>query len=267
MSQITFLGTGAADVTKYYHSCFYIQSKETGLLVDTGGGNGILSQLEKANIPLESIRHIFITHKHIDHIFGLFWILRFLGAKIAKEKAKDITIYASINTIKIIRDVALIFLKEKVIKLFDTKIIFHAIDQEDKITIEQWQLQPFNLLSQKDEQFGFKLTFEDQKTLVCLGDEPYKTELLNQCKDAEYLIHEAFCLEKDSEIFKPHEMHHSSVKDACDAANAVNAKNLILIHTEDKTTFGTRKESYTQEAKKYYNGTVLAPDDLEVVKL
>ena len=49
LKKITFLGTGAADVTKYYHSCFYIQEKSTSLLVDAGGGNGILLQLEKAD--------------------------------------------------------------------------------------------------------------------------------------------------------------------------------------------------------------------------
>ncbi|MBP9752039.1 MAG: MBL fold metallo-hydrolase, partial [Candidatus Moranbacteria bacterium] len=116
--KITFLGTGAADATKYYHSCFYIQDENIGLLVDAGGGNGILSQLEKADIPLENIRHLFVTHKHIDHLFGVFWILRFLGAKIAKEKAEDLTIYAPQSVIKIIRDIAPIFLKDKVTKLF-----------------------------------------------------------------------------------------------------------------------------------------------------
>lgn len=264
---ITFLGTGAADATKYYHSCFYIQNETAGLLVDAGGGNGILSQLEKTNIPLESIRHLFVTHKHIDHLFGVFWILRFLGAKIAKEKAKDLTIYASTNIIKIIRDIAQIFLKDKVTKLFDEKILFHPIDMENEITIGSWQIKPFNLRSEREEQYGFKLQFGDGKNLVCLGDEPYKETLLEFCKNADCLIHNAFCLERDSERFKPHNMHHSSVKDACEAATATNAKNLILIHTEDEATFGIRKTAYTEEARKYYKGILFVPNDLEVITL
>lgn len=265
--KITFLGTGAADVTKYYHSCFYIQDENVGLLVDAGGGNGILSQLEKADIPLENIRHLFVTHKHIDHLFGVFWILRFLGAKIAKEKAKGLIIYAPQSVIRIIRDIAPIFLKDKVAKLFDEKILFHSVDEENEITIGPWKIKPFDLRSEKEEQYGFRLRFDDGKSFVCLGDEPYKEALFESCKDADYLIHNAFCLERDSERFKPHDMHHSSVKDACEAANMTIAKNLILLHTEDKATFGTRKTAYMEEAETYYKGTVIVPNDLEVVVL
>lgn len=49
--KITFLGTGAADATNTIIPAF-ISKWVTGLLVDAGGGNGILSQLEKADIPL-----------------------------------------------------------------------------------------------------------------------------------------------------------------------------------------------------------------------
>ncbi len=265
--KITFLGTGAADATKYYHSCFYIQNENTGLLVDAGGGNGILSQLEKSGISLENIRHLFVTHKHIDHLFGVFWILRFLGAKITKENAEDLTIYAPQSVIKIIRDIAPIFLKDKVTKLFDRKIAFHPIDGEEEIVIESWHIKPFDLRSEKEEQYGFRLRSNDGKDLVCLGDEPYKENLLESCKDADYLIHNAFCLERDSERFNPHDMHHSSVKDACEAALATNAKNLILIHTEDRATFGNRKQEYTKEARTYYDSTVIVPEDLETIEL
>lgn len=264
---ITFLGTGAADATKYYHSCFYIQDDTVGLLVDAGGGNGILSQLEKADIPLESLRHLFVTHKHIDHLFGVFWILRFLGAKIAKGKAEDLTIYASARVIGIIRDIAPIFLKDKVTKLFDEKITFHPINEGEQVTIGSWEIKPFNLHSEKEEQYGFRLQFEDGKSIVCLGNEPYKESLFELCKDADYLLHNAFCLERDGERFKPHDMHHSTVKDACEAAVATNAKSLILIHTEDKATFGNRKQTYVEEAETYYNGAVFVPDDLEVIAL
>ena len=69
MDQLIMLGTGNATVTKCYNTCFVIKNKEC-FLIDTGGGNGILSQLEKARIPLEEIHHIFITHEHTDHVLG-----------------------------------------------------------------------------------------------------------------------------------------------------------------------------------------------------
>lgn len=262
---ITFLGTGAADATKYYHSCFYIKDEKTGLLVDAGGGNGILAQLEKASIPLENIRFLFITHKHMDHLLGVLWILRFLGSKIGKGQAEGLTILASEKVIRVIRDISSMFLKEKITGLYDGKIKFQSIDNGDAISLGAWTLKPFDLESKKEEQFGFRLTFNDGVSVVCLGDDPYKDALLEHCKDADYFIHDAFCLEQDKEQFNPHDIHHATVKDAAEAAGKIGAKNLVLVHTEDKATFGKRKELYTKEAKEYFVGNVFVLDDLDVL--
>ena len=39
-------------------------------LVDGGGGNTILSCLDEAGVSLNDIRTIFVTHKHMDHLFA-----------------------------------------------------------------------------------------------------------------------------------------------------------------------------------------------------
>lgn len=57
--KLIILGTGNAAVTKCYNTCFAIQKNESVFLVDTGGGNGILTQLEKSEISLDQIREIF----------------------------------------------------------------------------------------------------------------------------------------------------------------------------------------------------------------
>ena len=62
--ELIMLGTGNAMVTKCYNTCFALRNEEEYFLVDAGGGNGILSQLEKAQIPFEQIRHMFLTHAH-----------------------------------------------------------------------------------------------------------------------------------------------------------------------------------------------------------
>ena len=46
------LGTGNAVVTRCYNTCFILKDRGSMLLVDAGGGNGILQQLEKAGIRL-----------------------------------------------------------------------------------------------------------------------------------------------------------------------------------------------------------------------
>lgn len=263
---ITFLGTGAADALKYYQASFYIKENQTSLLVDSGGGAGILTQLDKRKIKLKDIKYISITHKHIDHILGLFWILRFLGSEISRGQADKLTILCSHKVEKIIRDIAKKLLKETIIALFDKKIFFKNIKDQMIIRINSWQLEIIDIRSKKIEQLGFSLKFKDGIKLVHLSDEPYKKELHSKCNNVDYLIHEAFCLEKDRKIFKPEKINHSTVKEAAEYAAEINAKNLILYHSEDKT-FDKRKKLYTDEAKKYFSGKVFVPDDLDVIKL
>ena len=61
-----------AGAIENYNTCFALENNSGELLlVDTGGGNGIIKQLRKADIDINRIHNIFISHKHIDHLFGL----------------------------------------------------------------------------------------------------------------------------------------------------------------------------------------------------
>ena len=51
---IQFLGTGRALSTKYYNTCFLLETDKGKMLVD-GGGNGILVQLENINFDLMNL--------------------------------------------------------------------------------------------------------------------------------------------------------------------------------------------------------------------
>ena len=61
-------------------------------------------------------------------------------------------------------------------------------------------------------------------------------------------------------------LHIKSIKDACELANKMNVKNLLLYHTEDKN-MKNRKELYTAEGKQYYQGNLYIPDDLDEIEL
>lgn len=80
------------------------------------------------------------------------------------------------------------------------------------------------------------------------------------------MLHEAFCLFSQADKFKPYEKHHSTVKDACQLAEELQVKNLLLYHTEDKN-ISERKKLYTEEGRQYYKGNLLIPDDLETFEL
>lgn len=264
---ITALGTGTADATKYFQTAFFIQDSNTNLLIDTGGGSGIMVQLDRSGIALNDIQNIFITHKHIDHIFGIFWILRFRGAAIHSKKASNLTIYASAENIALIKQVSALFLKEKVLALFDTNILFIAVDEHNKTVLNDWQVQFFDTHSKKETQWGCAITFSNHKKLVFIGDEPYTNTIASFCEAVDYFFHDAYCLEQDRDTFTPQEISHSTAKEAGISAQIVDAKNLIIFHTEDKATFGKRKELYIEEAQKEYSGNIFVPNDGDVIEV
>ena len=74
--KLTILGTGSALVTECYNTCYVLTSEEGHFLVDGGGGSEILARLKRAGIDVNDIHHIFVTHKHIDHVMGIIWMLR-----------------------------------------------------------------------------------------------------------------------------------------------------------------------------------------------
>ena len=70
------LGTGNALATRCYNTCFTLHSSGTMLMVDAGGGNGVLTQLERAGLRCEDVHHLFVTHAHTDHLLGCVWMVR-----------------------------------------------------------------------------------------------------------------------------------------------------------------------------------------------
>ena len=95
MTRLRILGTGNAQAVDCYNTCLAIENENGTMIVDAGGGNGILKILERENIELSNIHDIFVTHAHSDHIFGIFWLIRRIGETMNKGKMDGIlTLYA-----------------------------------------------------------------------------------------------------------------------------------------------------------------------------
>jgi len=267
MELVNILGTGSAMVTKCYNTCFTISNGKGHLLVDTGGGNTVLSNLEKLNISIDDIHHVFISHRHNDHISGIVWIIRAVAQQIMNGKYDgNLTIYCHKYNVDIINTISSLLLDKKFTKYIGNRILFKEIYDKCKFTILDWDVEFFDIKSTKELQFGFNTTLKSGKKLAFLGDEPYNDELFEHANNVDYLFHEAFCLYTQKDIFKPYEKHHATVKDACENATKLNVKNIILYHTEDKN-ISNRRNVYTAEGKKFFAGNIVVPDDLDIIEL
>lgn len=269
-TQITMLGTGNATVSQIYNTCFVLQTPSTLMLVDAGGGNGILAQLKKVNVQISDIHHLFVTHAHTDHVLGVIWVIRMVAQ--CKGYEGLLHVYGNDKVIKVIKTIIDMILAKKQLAKVAERVVFHQLEDGDCFEVGGMKLECFDIQSTKEKQFGFRAELpssdESDKPLVlaCLGDEPYNEQNRRYIVGADWMMCEAFCLYADRDTFKPYEKCHSTALDAGKLAEELGVKNLILYHTEEKT-LANRKENYTREAAENFKGRIFVPDDLEVIEL
>lgn len=269
-TQITMLGTGNATVSQIYNTCFVLQTPSTLMLVDAGGGNGILAQLKKINVQISDIHHLFVTHAHTDHVLGGIWVIRMVAQ--CKGYEGLLHVYGNDKVIKVIKTIIDMILAKKQLAKVAERVVFHQLEDGDCFEVGDMKLECFDIQSTKEKQFGFRAELpssdESDKPLVlaCLGDEPYNEQNRRYIVGADWMMCEAFCLYADRDTFKPYEKCHSTALDAGKLAEELGVKNLILYYTEEKT-LANRKENYTREAAENFKGRIFVPDDLEVIEL
>lgn len=266
--KLTMLGTGNATVTECFNTCFLLSDEEDmHFLVDTGGGNRILKVLKDCDVSLEGIHDIFITHEHLDHLLGILWLIRMIGTKMNQGTYEGtLSIYCHSELIEKICAMAEMTIQQKVCRHIGKDILFVAIETGEQMKILDSDITFFDIGSTKAKQYGFTMITRDGIKLTCLGDEPYNADNEEFVRDSDWLMHEAFCLYKEADRFKPYEKHHSTVKEACETASRLGVANLILYHTEE-THLEERKALYTEEGKQYYSGNLYVPDDMEVFEI
>ncbi len=265
--KLIILGTGNAMVTRCYNTCFALQQDDEFLLVDAGGGNGILRQMEQAGLSFSHLHHLFLTHAHTDHLLGVVWVVRAVAEAINKGKYEgELTVWCHDVSIGIVEPLCRALLPGKLGKHIGTRIHFVPVMPQQKLHCLGMELTVFDIFSTKAKQYGFRAALPDGQVLVCLGDEPCHPDCRDLARGCDWLLTEAFCLYDDRDIFRPYEKHHSTAKDAAALAQELGANHLVLYHTEDKT-IDTRKLRYTAEAKSVYSGTVFVPDDLDTIEL
>ena len=295
MNQITMLGTGNATVSQIYNTCFVLQTSSTLMLVDAGGGNGILAQLKKVNVQISDIHHLFVTHAHTDHVLGVIWVIRMVAQ--CKGYEGLLHVYGNDKVMKVIKTIIDMILAKKQLAKVAERVVFHQLEDGDCFEVGDMKLECFDIQSTKEKQFGFRAELpgtsennvSEDKTasdyasedkaasdkaasenhakplvLACLGDEPYNEQNRRYIEGADWMMCEAFCLYAQRDTFKPYEKCHSTALDAGKLAAQLDIKNLILYHTEEKT-IDTRKQTYTQEAAQFFKGRIVVPDDLEEI--
>lgn len=268
MEKILVLGTGDAIATNCYNACFILQNDNQYFLVDTGGGNPIINQIENAGVNIVDIHDLFISHKHIDHLLGVFFVLRIICYKIVQNKyVGKLNIYCAKEVKEIIERFVVDTFPTKNFGIYHDNIVFHDIQDTQEYKVIGYKIKILDLYPKEDiVQYGFQTKLNNGKTFTFLGDIPCSEKNYEKIRNTDWVCHEVFCRETENELFQPHKHNHSTVKEVAENMQALGVKNLVLWHTRDNE-LKKRKELYTKEAKEYFSGNVYVPNDLEEIEL
>lgn len=267
MQKIIMLGTGHGFVYNCNNTCFALQNDNEYFLVDTGGSVQIVQNLEKSKIDLNKIHDIFISHCHTDHILGLFWLLKRITGLVRSGKYDGkLNIYCHDEVANSIKNIYPNLFPSVNVDLISNYLNIIVLNNNDTKTITKRNYTFFDVKARGNKLFGFETILDNDERLIFLGDETCNPEIYDKLKNSDYVMHEAFCLDSEQDIFKPYEKRHSTVKSVCESFKNLNIKNLILFHTED-THLSNRKELYINEGKRYFDNNILVPDDLEIIEL
>ena len=267
MERILVLGTGGGITVNCYSTCFLLQKDEKCILVDTGSGNQVLNNIKDAGININQIHDLFISHKHIDHLLGIFPFLRKIFQEMRMNNYNGIlNIYCDKEIKSIVDTFISSTFHEAHEKQYKEYVRYHFLENGQNLNIIDYDVEVLDLYSEECIQYGFKTKLDNGKTIAFLGDVPCSVKNEVKIKNIDFVLHEAMCLEEEEPIIKAREKNHSIVKEVAEKMQMLNVKNLVIWHTAENN-LKDRKELYTKEAKEYFNGNVYVPNDLETIEL
>lgn len=261
MNQLVFLGTANGVPTASTCTAIQLETDATNLLFDTGGGHEILRAFRSANKNPADIQNIFISHYDSDHILGIVPLVR-----VFIMEPKKRTVYCSADVMKA-TEAIFMYTGNRHYKKVREFLKFDIVGDGDVRKIDDMTVTFFDVDSSKTPQMGCAVVLADTTKVSYLGDEPYRERYRQYVVDSDVLLHEAFCTSVTVARFHPYEKHHGTARDAGDNAAKINAKKLVLFHSEDET-LSTRKEAYLADARLGgFKGEIFVPVDSDILKL
>jgi ribonuclease Z len=101
------------------------------------------------------------------------------------------------------------------------------------------------------------------RKIVYTGDtRAVHSNIMDIALDADLLIHDSTY--DESEADRGSEFYHATARQAGEAASALNARTLVLIHTSSRYMDA---QAHISDAKSSFAGPVVAPDDLDMIEV
>jgi len=271
-ARLIFVGTAGAANVERCNVCFAIECAhgET-LLLDTAGGFQVVHNLKLAQIDLASIRHIFLSHRHSDHLGGLEPLLLHLGlhALATGEHADRVAIYAHPVVIEAAQTVlrAMASVAPRLLERTGQPLEWRPLEPGQPVELRPGlRLLPFRVDHEPRDGSELGCRVEGDQagqtwSIVYSGDTRPTAELSRHARGADVLIHEVGGFDADAE--RVHLPGHSTAGEAGRVATEAGVKRLFLSHLPREGMAG----AVLEEVHRFYQGPAGVPNDLEAFDL
>ncbi|WP_460452334.1 MBL fold metallo-hydrolase [Alsobacter sp. SYSU BS001988] len=248
-------------------------------VIDTGYGT--VARLVAAKIPLPTVRHVFITHLHSDHVIELgsvFYNAWANGLKAAADAYGPHGIKAVLSGYweSMRFDIETRVADEGRPDL--RKLVTAHEHGEGAVAliggVKVAALR--NVHPPITESFALKFEF-DGKIVVFSGDTAYFPPLADFARNADYLVHEVMygpAMEalvhrnpNAAKLFEHLKASHTLVDDVGLIAAQANVKNLVLNHFVPADDPAITEADWTAGVRKHFSGNVIVGRDLMEIPL
>ncbi len=226
-TRIHFLGTGNALNSERFQASILVQAGAARLLLDTGGGLELVRRLQQAAIDPQSIRHIFLSHRHLDHIGGVEPFLLSAGLLADNATRAPINVYGSPETLAATRSV-LAAADAFGPTLWNQYLNWVELAVDEPVRIDAMTLRTFSVdhLPAEGGARGALLTHNGVK-IVYSGDTCPHPSLIQAARGADLLIQVVGGPDGDPLIGAA---HHTTAREAGEIAQQASVKSMALFH-------------------------------------
>jgi ribonuclease Z len=230
-SRVVFLGTGGALNPERYQAAVLVESAGTRVLLDTGGGLGLVRRLLAAEVDPATIGHVFLSHRHLDHVGGLEpWLMSlFYRSSRSGERPPPVDLYALPGSAQAIRasQAAAAASGERV---FGDRLTWRTPGPGESRSLHDGvslALVSVDHLPPDGDAAGCVVDVDGAR-VVYSGDSRPCDSLTDSARGAHLLIHEVGGLDARAELV--HQVGHSTAADAGRVAARAGVRALALFH-------------------------------------
>jgi ribonuclease Z len=230
--RVVFLGTGGALNPERYQASILVQAAGTSIVLDVGGGLGVVRRLLACAVDPLDVRHVFLSHRHLDHVGGLEPLLMyaFYAAVRTGAPPPPFSVYALPGSSRAIR-ASLAAADSSADRVFGERLTWCTPAPGARVALEggaALTLVPVDHLPPGGDAAACVVSTEGAR-VVYSGDTRPCDGLIEAARGADLLIHEVGGTDARAELL--HRVGHSTAADAGRIAAHAGVRALAMFHT------------------------------------